>query len=101
MRHRIRDELRKIGMGEEDTCLIEHQGRSVLPWSLRIDEIAEIIELQISSDDTAHFTAQRRTHRDHWCADTERNIGRRNEGPICLHRVDIPGPYTWVVTVFP
>src|SRR6202008_15413 len=88
-------------MDEEHAALIKHQGRSMFAWALCINVIAEVIELQISSDDTAHFTAQRRTHRDHRRADAERNIGRRNEGPIRLHRIDIPEPHTRIVAVFP
>ncbi len=38
---------------------------------LRLDEIAEAVELEIGGKDAGHFTSQGRANRDHRCADAK------------------------------
>ena len=91
MRHRIDDELRKIGMGYKRAGRVENQDDPVLSGPLRLDEIAECIELEIGGKDAGHFASQGCTDRDHRRADGERKIGRRNQRPVGCHRLAIPG----------
>jgi hypothetical protein len=55
MRHRVVDEPRKVGMRDQHAERVEDYGRSMLSGSLRVDEIAELIELEVGGDDTAHL----------------------------------------------
>ena len=76
MCHRIDNELRKIGMGYERTHRVENQDDTVLPRSLRLDEIAEGVELEICGKDAGHFPSQGCANRDHGCADAKRKVRR-------------------------
>ena len=54
MRPRVVDEPRKLGMRDEHAKRVEDYCRSLLSGALRVDPIAELIELEIGGDDTAH-----------------------------------------------
>src|SRR5580693_4462134 len=68
MRHRVVHEPRKVGMRDQRTERVEDYGRSMLSGALRVDQIAELIELEVGGDDTAHTPLQRRAQGDHWRA---------------------------------
>ena len=71
-----RHELRKVWVGDERTGGVENHGGSMRSRPLRIDEVAEIVELEICGDNSMRCSPQRCTHGYHWSADTERNVGR-------------------------
>ena len=48
----------------------------MLSWPLRLNEIAEGVELEIGGKDAGHFASQGRTNRDHRCANAKRKIRR-------------------------
>jgi len=101
MRHRIDDELCKIGMGDKRAGRVEDQDDPVFSRPLLLDEIIEGVELEIGGNDARHLAAQGRADRDHRCADTERQIRRRDHRSVGLHRLAIPAPVACVVSVFP
>ena len=71
MRHRIDDELCEIGVGYKRAGRVEDQDAAVRSGSLRLDEFAEAVELEICGKDAGRSASQRRTDRDHRCADAE------------------------------
>ena len=71
MRHRIDNELCEIGVGYKRAGRVEDQDTAVRSRSLRLDEIAEAVELEICGKDAGHFASQGRANRDHRCADAE------------------------------
>ena len=101
MRHCVVDQPGELGMRDQHTERVEDYGRSVLSGALRVDPIAELIELEVCGDDTAHLPLQRRAHGDHRCTDAERGVGRRNESPVRLHCVAIPDPLARIITIVP
>ena len=76
MCHRIDNELCKIGVGYKRASRVENQDDPVLSRPLRLDEIAEGVELEIGGNDAGHFASQGCANRDHRCADAERKIRR-------------------------
>jgi hypothetical protein len=75
MRHRVVDEPRQVGMRDQHTKRIEDYGRSMFSGSLRVYQIAELIELEVGGDYTAYLPLQRCAQGDHRCAYAERSIG--------------------------
>ena len=71
MRHRIDNEFCKIGVGYKRAGRVEDQDTAVRSRSLRLDEFAEAVELEICGKDAGHFASQGRANRDHRCADAE------------------------------
>jgi hypothetical protein len=55
--HRIDNELCKIGMGYKRAGRVENQDDTVLARPLRLDEIAESVELEIGGKDAGHFAS--------------------------------------------
>ena len=49
-RHRACDELRKFGVGDERTRLVEDHDRAMWSRPLGLDEIAEGVELEIGGE---------------------------------------------------
>lgn len=88
-------------MSDERTSRVEDQNDSVLSGPLRLDEVAEVIELEIGGNDAARFTPQGYAYGDNGSADRERQVRRRDEQPVGFYRVAIPEPRARVVTVFP
>src|SRR5450631_976050 len=76
MCHRIDNEPCKIRVGYQRAGLVENQDDPVLSRPLRLDEIAEGVELEIGGKDAGHFAAQGGANGDHRCADAERKIRR-------------------------
>jgi hypothetical protein len=101
MGHRIDDELRKIGVSYKRAGRVEDQDDPVLSGPLRLDEIAEGIELEIGGKDAGHFASQGCADRDHRYAEAERKIRRQNPRPVGFQRLAIPAPCSRVVSVFP
>ena len=101
MRHGARDELGKVGVGYERAGRGENQGGAVFSGALRIDEIAEIVELEIGGDNAAHVPPHRSAHGDHRGAVGEGEIGCRNQGPVGRQRVPIPGSLSRIVAISP
>ena len=54
MRHRVVHEPGELGMRDERAEGVEHYGRSMLAGSLRVDQIAELVELEVGRDDASH-----------------------------------------------
>ena len=59
MRPREVNEARKLGMCYEHAKRVENYCRSMLSGPLRVDQIAKVVELEVSGDDTAHMSMQR------------------------------------------
>src|SRR5258708_14773050 len=72
MCHRAGKELCKIGVGDERAGRVENQDDTVLSRPLRLDEIAESVELEIGGKDAGHLAPQGCANRNHRCADTKR-----------------------------
>src|SRR5262249_22696273 len=101
MGHRILDKPRKLRVNDKRAKRVKNYCCPMLSWSLRIDEFAEFIELEISGNDAAHVPFQRSAERNHQCTDAERSIGGRYESEICLYGIAIPGPRSRVISVVP
>src|SRR5215472_527636 len=71
----------------------------MLPRPLRVDQLAEFIELEVGGDDPVYPPMERRAQGDHRCADAERSVWRRNESPVRIYRVAVPGPLSRVVAI--
>ena len=101
MRHRGFHEGREIGMRDQRARLVENHDRAMLSRTLRVDEIAEGVELQIGRDDAGYLAAQGRADRNDRRADAEREIGCRNVWPVGAHCLPVPGPLAGVVAILP
>jgi hypothetical protein len=99
MCHRIRHEFHKIGMSDERARLIEDHGRSVLARPLRVNKIAEIVQLEVSGENALDPSLERGADGDHRCADGERKMGRGDQGPFGLYRVVVPEALARIVTI--
>src|SRR6266481_3895530 len=75
MRACVFDEPRKVGMGDQHAERVEDYRCPILSGSLRVDQIAELIELEVGGDDAVDMPTQRRTKCDHRRADAKRGIG--------------------------
>ena len=58
IRHRSFDKFRKLGMRDQRARLVEDHDRAMLARPLRLDEIAEGVELEIGGDHARHLAAQ-------------------------------------------
>ena len=76
MCHHIGNELCQIGVGYKRAIRVENHDDSMLSRALRLDKIAEGVELEISSNDAGHLAAQGCADRDYRCADAKREIRR-------------------------
>ena len=76
MCHRFYNELCKIGVGYERARRVENQDDTVLPRPLRLDEIAEGVELEIGGNDARHFPSQGCANGDHRRADAKCKVRR-------------------------
>lgn len=101
MCHRVDNEAGKIRMGDESASRVEYRDDPVLSGALRLDELAEGVELEIGRNDTGNLTSQRCADRYHRRADAERDIRCRDQRSVSLHRVAIPGPLARVVSIPP
>ncbi len=88
-------------MGDERAGRVENRDDTVLSRSLRLDEIAERVELEIGGKDAGHLASQGCANLDHRCADTKRKIRQGDKQPVGFHRLLIPGPLAGVVSIFP
>src|SRR5262249_39618412 len=86
---------------DQRTERVENPDDAVLPGPLRLDEIAERIELEIRGKDALHLAAQRCADRNDRREDREGKVGRRDERPTGSRRVSEPGPIARVITGFP
>src|SRR5437870_6223766 len=101
MRHRTRDELRKIAMGDQRSRLVEDHDGAILSRPLGLDEIAEGVELEIGGEHAWHLSPQGCADRDHRGANAEGEIGRRDIRTVRSHCLPIPGAFAGVVSVLP
>jgi hypothetical protein len=56
--HRIPNELRKVGVGDERAGRVENRDNSMFARPLRLNEIVESIELEIGGKDAGHLAPQ-------------------------------------------
>ena len=70
----VLDEPREVGMSKKRPGGIEDNGRSMIPGPLRLDQIAEFVELEIGRYDASNLSSQRCAQGDHRGADAERII---------------------------
>jgi hypothetical protein len=71
MRPRILHEPGEVWVRDKYAERIEDDGCSVLSGALRVDQLAELIELEVGGNDTADLPMQRYAQGDHRCANAE------------------------------
>ena len=99
IRQRAAHEPGKVGIGDQHAERVEDDSRPVRAGALRLDQLAERVELEVGGDDAWYLAAQRRAQRNHWRVDAERSVGRGDERPVRLGRVAIPAPLARVVAI--
>jgi hypothetical protein len=94
-------ELRKFGMSDQRSGLVEDHDGAVRARPLGLHEMAEGVELEVGGNHAGDLAPQRRADRDHGRADAEGEIGRRDVRTVRPHGLPVPGAVAGVVSVLP